>query len=156
MAAGFSGSATPSPPAASAAASADAAPAAAAVPAATPAASSGKLSLDEAKKSLDKSAETNRNLFFAFNVLLTTALILCLSITDEHLLIGSTTVKIPLISVDLPIWAFASVVPFFVLVVHFDLLHNLNERSHKLHAWMEKQAACRPFIPLFELIEKER
>lgn len=105
-------------------------------PAPTPAAGGGKLSLDEAKKSLDKSAETNRNLFFAFNALLATALILCLSITDEHLLIGTTTVKIPLISVDLPIWAFASVVPFFVLVVHFDLLHNLNEHSHKLRAWV--------------------
>ncbi|WP_338849474.1 pentapeptide repeat-containing protein [Massilia sp. W12] len=92
--------------------------------------------LDVAKTLLDKSAETNRNLLIAFYALLTTSLILCLSVTDEMLLVGSTTIKIPLISVDLPIWAFASIAPFFVMVLHFDLLHNLNEHSRKLGVWV--------------------
>ncbi|MEN9866890.1 MAG: hypothetical protein RL748_2480, partial [Pseudomonadota bacterium] len=99
----------------------------------TPAA---KPTLDDAKKLLDTSATTNRNLFIAFNLVLVTALILCLGINDEQLLIGTAPIPLPFLNVQLPIWAFASVVPLLVLVVHFDLLHNLNEHSRKLKAWV--------------------
>ncbi len=95
-----------------------------------------KTALDDAKKLLDGSALTNRNLLIAFYVLLATGLMLCLGISDEQLLLNKAPVPLPLLNLTLPIWAFASVVPLLLLVVHFDLLHNLNEHSHKLQAWL--------------------
>ena len=91
---------------------------------------------EEAKKLLDASATTNRNLFIAFNLLLATSLILCLSVSDEQLLLDNTPIPLPFINVSLPTWAFASVLPSFVLVLHFDLLHNLNEHASKLQTWV--------------------
>lgn len=105
-------------------------------PPAPPQPSNGALSHEEAKKLLDTSATTNRNLFIAFNLLLATALILCLSVSDEQLLLDNTPIPLPFINVSLPTWAFASVLPLFVLVLHFDLLHNLNEHASKLQTWV--------------------
>lgn len=97
---------------------------------------SAKIALDDAKKLLDASALTNRNLLIAFYILLTTGLMLCLGISDEQLLLYKAPVPLPFLNLTLPIWAFASVVPLLLLVVHFDLLHNLNEHSHKLQSWL--------------------
>jgi hypothetical protein len=91
--------------------------------------------LEEAKKILDTSAQTNRNLFIAFNSVLVTVLILCLSITDEMLLLGSSTIKLPLLNVDLPIWAFATIAPLALVALHFDLLQNLGAHRKKLIDW---------------------
>ncbi len=93
--------------------------------------------LEEAKKILESSAQTNRNLFIAFNFVLITALVLCLSVTDEDLLLGSSTVKLPLLSIELPIWAFASIAPMVLVALHFDLLHNLTEHRDKLMVWSQ-------------------
>lgn len=78
--------------------------------------------LEDAKKILDTFAQTNRNLFIAFNSVLVTVLILCLSITDEMLLLGSSTITLPLLNVALPIWAFATIAPLALVALHFDLL----------------------------------
>ena len=91
--------------------------------------------LDEAKKILDTSAQTNRNLFIAFNSVMVTVLILCLSITDEMLLLGSSTIKLPLLNVDLPIWAFVAIAPLALVALHFDLLQNLNAHRDKIMTW---------------------
>jgi uncharacterized protein YjbI with pentapeptide repeats len=95
-----------------------------------------KTTLDDAKKLLDGSALTNRNLLIAYYLLLVTGLMLCLGVSDEQLLLNKAPVPLPFLNLTLPIWAFASVVPLLLLVVHFDLLHNLNEHSHKLQAWL--------------------
>ena len=63
--------------------------------------------LEEARKILERSAQTNRNLFITFN----SVLVLCLIVTDKILLLGSSTIKLPLLSAELPIWAFASIAP---------------------------------------------
>ena len=91
--------------------------------------------LEDAKKILETSAQTNRNLFIAFNSVLVTVLILCLSVTDEMLLLGSSTIKLPLLNVDLPIWAFATIAPLALVALHFDLLQNLSAHREKLIAW---------------------
>ena len=91
--------------------------------------------LEEAGKILESSAQTNRNLFIAFNFVLITALVLCLSVTDEDLLIGLSTIKLPLLNINLPIWAFASIAPLVIVALHFDLLQNLGEHRDKLAAW---------------------
>ena len=91
--------------------------------------------LDDAKKLLDTSAQANRNLFIAYNTVLITVLILCLSITDEILLIGSSTITMPFLNVALPIWAFATIAPLFLVALHFDLLQNLNAHRDKVITW---------------------
>ena len=103
-----------------------------------------KPTLDDAKKLLDISAGTNRNLFIAFNLVLVTALILVLGITDEQLLVGNTVIPLLFLNVPLPISAFATVVPLVVMAAHFDLLHNLNEHSRKLRAWVAAWEAKYP------------
>ncbi|WP_338848415.1 pentapeptide repeat-containing protein [Massilia sp. W12] len=92
--------------------------------------------VDSAKAILDKSAETNRNLLIAFYALLPLLIVFCLSVTDEMLLNGSATIRVPLLSVDLPILAFALIAPLLLTAIHFDLLHNLNEHSRKLANWV--------------------
>lgn len=106
-------------------------------------ASSDKTALDNAKKLLDTSALTNRNLLIAFYVLLITGLALCLSITDEQLLIGNIAILLPFLNLSLPISTFASLLPLLLLVAHFDLLHNLNEHSRKLRAWVHASEGVR-------------
>jgi hypothetical protein len=110
----------------------------------SPPPAAAKPTLEDAKKLLDTSATTNRNLFVGFYLVLVTALILCLGINDEQLLIGTAPVPLPFLNVTLPIWAFASVVPLLVMVVHFDLLHNLNEHNRKLRAWVAAWEAKYP------------
>lgn len=78
----------------------------------------------------------NRNLFVLFNLLLAVSFISGLSISDEQLLVGTFTMAVPLIGIQIPIWTFASVTPLLVLIVHFDVLHNLNEHSRKLKSWI--------------------
>jgi uncharacterized protein YjbI with pentapeptide repeats len=93
----------------------------------------------DVKRLLDESAKLNRGLFVGFNVLLGTTLLACLSITDEQLLTGALSMKIPLLNITVPIWAFASVMPLLLLIVHFDLLQNLKEHYRKLQAWVAIQ-----------------
>ncbi len=107
-----------------------------------------KPTLEDIKKLLDTSATTNRNLLVGFYVLLLAALMLCLGITDEQLLVGNTTIPLPFLNIPLPVSAFATVLPLVLMAVHFDLLHNLNEHGRKLQvwvaAWEEKYPANNP------------
>lgn len=100
--------------------------------------------LEEAKKTLDNSAQTNRNLFIAFNFVLITALVLCVSVSDEDLLIGTSTIQLPLLNIKLPIWAFASIAPMVIVALHFDLLHNLTEHRDKLRYWRKQWQTVHP------------
>lgn len=95
-----------------------------------------KKDLEELKKILETSAQTNRNLFTAFIFMLITALVLCLNISDEELLtIATSAIKLPALNVSLPTWAFACIGPLVIVTLHFDLLHNLTEHRNKLNAW---------------------
>lgn len=93
-------------------------------------------SLAELKRALDTSAATNRNLFIAFNLLLVAALLMCLGLGDEQLLLGSQAIRLPVVGVDLSVWAFAFMMPLLLMVVHFDLMHNLHEHQRKLQTWV--------------------
>lgn len=94
------------------------------------------LDIDAAKKLLDTSAEKNRNLLIAFMAYLATATILALSITDLDLLVDQKTIQLPLLSVGLPMWAFYTVIPLILLLLHFDVLQNVQEHNKKLDAWL--------------------
>lgn len=92
--------------------------------------------LDDAKKLLDTSATANRNLFLAFLAFEIAALMLCLGVGDEQLLMGTTPVSLAFLNLTLPIPAFAIIAPFVLLLVHCELLHNLNEHANKLRVWL--------------------
>ena len=98
------------------------------------------IDIDVAKKLLDTSAEKNRNLLIAFMAYLATATILALSITDKDLLIDEKTIQLPLLSVGLPMWAFYTVIPLILLLLHFDVLQNVQEHNKKLDAWLALQS----------------
>jgi uncharacterized protein YjbI with pentapeptide repeats len=104
-------------------------------------ATSKPLDIDAAKKLLDTSAEKNRNLLIAFMAYLATATILALSITDLDLLVDQKTIQLPLLSVGLPMWAFYTVIPLILLLLHFDVLQNVQEHNKKLDAWLAHKPA---------------
>lgn len=105
--------------------------------------------LEERRKNLETSAQTNRNLFAGCNFVLIVALVLCLNVTDEDLLlIASSGIKLPLLNISLPIWAFACFAPLVIVALHFDLLHNLNEHRNKLMVWSKDWLAVDPTTKL--------
>lgn len=70
------------------------------------------------------------------------------------LLIPDTPVKLPILSIDIPLFAFFAVTPFIIFGVHLNLLLNLLAHSKKLHRWLsqapgsveEKADMLRPFL----------
>lgn len=93
--------------------------------------------LSDAKALLDDSSQKNRNLFVGFLGVLLYTLVMTLAITDQDLLMGRMSMKIPLIDLGLPPLAWFSVVPVLFLLLHIDLLHNLDEHLNKLLQWRE-------------------
>ncbi|WNB75080.1 pentapeptide repeat-containing protein [Methylomonas koyamae] len=93
--------------------------------------------LADAKALLDDSSQKNRNLFVGFLGVLLYTLVMTLAITDQDLLMGRMSMKIPLIDLGLPPVAWFSVVPVLFLLLHIDLLHNLDEHLNKLLLWRE-------------------
>ncbi|MBD9358129.1 pentapeptide repeat-containing protein [Methylomonas albis] len=96
-----------------------------------------KVTLADAKALLDDSSQKNRNLFVGFLGVLLYTLVMTLAITDQDLLMGRMSMKIPLIDLGLPPLAWFSVVPVLFLLLHIDLLHNLDEHLNKLLRWRE-------------------
>jgi|GEM_PF-1473293 len=93
------------------------------------------------KDLLDKSSEVNRNLGlfmvgFLFYLLVTTT-----GITDLQLVMQDKGISLPIITITLPLLAFAWVTPVIVLGVHLNLLLNLLEHAVKLDAWLETERA---------------
>jgi uncharacterized protein YjbI with pentapeptide repeats len=111
----------------------------------------GSSAIADTKAILDTSAKENRNLLIVFIAYLATAFILCLSISDLDLLIGTKNIQIPLLSIGLPIWAFYTFIPIILLLLHYDVLDNSVEHDKKLKAWLalkpkEPSAQLYPFI----------
>jgi uncharacterized protein YjbI with pentapeptide repeats len=105
----------------------------------------------ETKVILETSAKENRNLLIVFIAYLTTAFILCLSVSDLDLLVGTKNVQIPLLSIALPMWAFYTFIPTILLLLHYDLIDNSIEHDKKLKAWLafkpkDPSAQMYPFI----------
>jgi hypothetical protein len=72
----------------------------------------------------------------AFLVLCTYVLVIVFSTTDMDLLIGKG-IKLPVVDVEVPITGFYATVPYLLVLVHFNLLLQLQLLSRKLFAFDE-------------------
>ncbi|AET95060.1 hypothetical protein BYI23_D015500 (plasmid) [Burkholderia sp. YI23] len=75
-------------------------------------------------------------LHIAFMALCSYILVIVFGTTDLDLLIGKG-IKLPVVDVEVPIVAFYGTAPTLVVIVHFNLLLQLQLLSHKLHAFEE-------------------
>lgn len=81
-------------------------------------------------------------LHIAFMALCTYVLVIVFSTTDRDLLLGKG-VKLPVIDVEVPIVGFYAVAPYLVVLVHFNLLLQLQLLSRKLYAFDDAVPADR-------------
>ncbi len=89
-----------------------------------------KASLDAANSTSDKIAV----LHVAFMAVCAYVLVTVFGTTDLDLLLGKG-IKLPVVGVDVPITGFYAVAPFIVLLVHFNLLLQLQLLSRKLYVF---------------------
>jgi hypothetical protein len=73
-------------------------------------------------------------LHIAFLAVCAYLLVIVFSTTDMHLLVGKG-IKLPLVDVELPIVGFFGTAPYLLLLVHFNLLLQLQLLSRKLYAF---------------------
>lgn len=87
------------------------------------------------RQALEKSSEVNRTLglFFAFFLLY--ILITVASTTDLQLFESESTVVLPILDINLPLKAYYVVVPFLIIMFHYNVLFNLERHSQKLLQW---------------------
>lgn len=62
-------------------------------------------------------------------------LLIIIATTDAMILIPSSTVKLPILSIHIPLWEFYLIIPLLVVILHFNLLYNLIQHSKKLHCY---------------------
>ncbi len=84
----------------------------------------------------NRASEKVAALHIAFLVLCTYVLVIVVSTTDMDLLIGKS-IKLPAVDVEVPITGFYATVPYLVVLVHFNLLLQLQLLSRKLFAFDE-------------------
>ncbi|OJJ16676.1 hypothetical protein BKI52_32735 [marine bacterium AO1-C] len=82
--------------------------------------------------SVENAKSTLYYLVFMFYLLL-----IVVSTSDAMILIPSSTVKLPVLGVPLPLWEFYLIVPLLVIMLHFNLLYNLIQHSKKVHCYQQ-------------------
>ncbi len=87
-----------------------------------------------------ESTGSNRNLFFIWIAFALYVIVTTTATTDLQLLLPNSTVTLPTVGVQLPLFGYFLVTPWLVLVLHFNLLQNLDTHAHKLQQW----ARCYP------------
>lgn len=117
--------------------------------------------LEELEKQVANSSEKNRNFFTATLLVLVYLAIVVLQTTDLDLLIGHG-VHLPLIDVDLPMFAFYITAPLLALALHFNLLQNIEGHHFKLIKWRDAYTSqqvprenIQPFIFDFSTLDNQ-
>ncbi|MBF0273661.1 MAG: hypothetical protein HQK84_00350 [Nitrospinae bacterium] len=111
----------------------------------------------ELKEALGRSSAINRNLLLFFLPTMFYVLIIITSTTDYMLLVPNSGVKLPLLNVEINLFAFYIASPILVLVFHYNLLYNLIIHAKKLHKWYEYQQEDPTLDPfLYNWIYEER
>ncbi|MBI5184966.1 MAG: pentapeptide repeat-containing protein [Nitrospinae bacterium] len=95
--------------------------------------------LENLKEALDKSSGLNRNLLLFFLTNMFYILIVAASTTDRQLLDPNGAIKLPLLGVDIRLFAFYGIAPILVLAFHHNILFNLLAHARKLHAWDDER-----------------
>ena len=115
--------------------------------------------LEAAKAQARESAEKNRNLLFGSLLIFVFLILVVLQTTDVDLLLGKA-IKLPVIDVDIPLFAFYLLSSPLAFLVHLNLLRNIEAHAVKLQAWQDidktlKAADLFPFIFDFAAIDRE-
>jgi hypothetical protein len=100
---------------------------------------------DEVRKALDDAAGMSRNLWLAF-LSFGTFLVVTVGAVNHRELLRESPIKLPLLSVELPLFTFFWVAPLLVLIFHAYLLLNLKlmvDNVHRFNA-MLKAGALKP------------
>ena len=84
------------------------------------------------REAVNESASLVRNLYFSF-LLLGTYIAVTIGATSDEQLLKGDPVTLPIIDVDLPIFAFYSVIPWLLLLFHLNLLMQLYLLSRRIH-----------------------
>lgn len=82
----------------------------------------------------NSASERVSGLHIAFMTVCAYVLVIVFGTTDLDLLIGKG-VKLPIVSVDVPIIGFYAFAPYIIVLVHFNLLLQLQLLSRKLYAF---------------------
>lgn len=102
------------------------------------------------RESLDKSSNYNRNLLTIYLGLLAYIIITAATTTDMMLLIGSSTIKLPILSSEIPLLLFFKFTPFVIIIFHLYLLINLSLHDDNYIRWLDmgnnKPSLLAPFV----------
>ena len=117
--------------------------------------------LEIAKAQARESAEKNRNLLFGSLLIFAFLILVTLQTTDVDLLLGKA-IKLPVIDVNIPLFAFYLLSSPLAFFVHLNLLRNIEAHAVKLKAWKDanrnrplKPADLFPFIFDFAVVDQE-
>jgi len=103
---------------------------------------------------VQESTARNRQFFFIWVSFVLYVIITTAATTDVQLLIPNSTIKLPIVGIDLPLIGFYLVSPFLALILHFNLLQNLDTHVHKVIQWAETYPNNNPprsLLPTFIL-----
>jgi uncharacterized protein YjbI with pentapeptide repeats len=90
------------------------------------------------------SSDKVRQFLFVYLLLITYVVAIVLSTTDRQLLVADQGLKLPLVDLTVPLVGFYLAIPYFVLALHFNLLHNVVQHHYKLMRW---QRAWNDYVP---------
>ena len=117
--------------------------------------------LEAAKAQARESAEKNRNLLFGSLLIFAFLILVVLQTSDVDLLLGKA-IKLPVIDVDIPLFAFYLLSSPLAFLVHLNLLRNIEAHAVKLKAWEDadenkllEPADLFPFIFDFAVVDQE-
>ncbi len=85
----------------------------------------------------NNSSVENTKYTLYYLVLMCYLLLVVVSTSDAMILIPSSTVKLPILGVPLPLWEFYLIIPLLVIVLHFNILYNLIQHSKKVHRYQQ-------------------
>jgi Pentapeptide repeats (8 copies) len=89
---------------------------------------------DELERRVSNSSEKNRNFFTSTLVIFVYLSIVVVQTSDLDLLIGRN-IQLPLININMPMFAFYISAPLLVLALHFNLIQNIESHFAKLCDW---------------------
>ncbi len=120
-----------------------------------------KLSIqDELEKRIANSSEKNRNFFTSTLIIFVYLSIVVVQTSDLDLLIGRN-IQLPLVNIDMPMFAFYISAPLLVLALHFNLIQNIESHFAKLCDWKDShpdkrvvRSSLYPFIFDYAILDE--
>jgi Pentapeptide repeats (8 copies) len=112
----------------------------------------GKLTQAELYAQVKDSTERNRQFFFIWIAFALYVIVTTVATSDLQLLLPNSTVTLPALGIQLPLIGFFLVTPWLVLILHFNLLQNLDSHGNKLMQWANtypNQTPPRTALPAF-------